>query len=148
MVLKRRLGKGDVSEEDSRHIPFYFGIRPFYFPIKLVSKNSEIHTVFQNGAFCILKVPVLHCKSASFTTQKCQFCNAKVPVLQRKMVRFATQNGAFCKPFRNTLVLRMLQIRFQTSIFPLQKHGKRRGEKRGLAVRKRGDSGEKERRQR
>ena len=31
--------------------PFYFGIRPFYFPIKLVSKNSEIHTVFQNGAF-------------------------------------------------------------------------------------------------
>ena len=74
MVLKRRLGKGDVSEEDSRHIPFYFGIRPFYFPIKMVSKNSEIHTVFQNGAFCILKVPVL----------------------QRKMVRFAMQNGAFC----------------------------------------------------
>ena len=38
-------------------------------------ENSEIHVVFQNGAFCIPK--------------RC--------VLRSKMVHFAMQNGAFCK---------------------------------------------------
>ena len=41
---------------------------------EMQAKPTCIVTDFQNGAFCVPKVAVLHSKSGSFALQKWQFC--------------------------------------------------------------------------
>ncbi len=49
-------------------------------------------TNLQNCHFCIAKLPLLHCKTATFGMQNAPFWNAKRTVLECKTHRFALQN--------------------------------------------------------
>ena len=49
---------------------------------------QALHIVLQNAPFCIAKLPLLECKTATFGTQNCHFWNAKRTVLERKTGSF------------------------------------------------------------